>query len=103
MVPRSLVRQRTYEKSRLEHTFRETSANIQAEVETAVRNVATAYQLSASRRESLQAVNAEVEYQEARWIKLRGDRQLGQLQLERFVEFTCSSSSRKNSRWSVQW
>ncbi|MEQ1902743.1 MAG: TolC family protein [Pirellulaceae bacterium] len=79
---RARVNQRRYEIAQYENLLRETKANIQAEVEVAIRNSEAAYQAILSRQASLEAVVAEVAYTEDRWRALTGDARLGQLQLD---------------------
>lgn len=78
----SEMRQRRHELSQLDFLLKEQMANVEAEVETAIRNVEATYQAALSRRDSLAALNAEVSYLEDRWRSLRGDPSLGRLQLE---------------------
>lgn len=76
------LRQRQFDQSRIHHLMRDQGDRIRSEVEIAARNVAAAYQTAEARRLSVQAVNAEMEYLEERWKRLRGDANLGQLQLD---------------------
>ncbi len=79
---RGRVNQRRYEIAHFENLLRETQANIQSEVEVAIRNSDAAHQAILSRHASLEAVVAEVDYIEDRWRALTGDPRLGQLQLD---------------------
>lgn len=76
------VRQRQLEMTQLSMLIREKSANVRAEVEIAVRNLRASHAAAISRRESLTAVQAEIEYLEDRWRLLGNDPRLGQLQLD---------------------
>lgn len=78
----SRLRQRRFDQARIQHLMRDQGDRIRSEVEIAKRNVAAAYQTVQSRELSVQAVNAEMEYLEERWKRLRGDANLGQLQLD---------------------
>ena len=57
-------------------------AVIRNEVESAIRTLEANRLAVNSRRTSLAAVEAEVAYQEDRWLSLAGDPRLGQLQLD---------------------
>ena len=79
---RSRLRQRQLDQTRIHHLMNDQSDRIRSEVEIAVRNVSATYQTLHARRLSVQAVNAEMDYLSERWQRLRGDPNLGQLQLD---------------------
>lgn len=76
------LRQRQFDQARIQHLMHDQGDRIRSEVEIARRNVAAAYQTVQARELSVQAVNAEMTYLEERWKRLRGDANLGQLQLD---------------------
>lgn len=78
----SRLRQRRLDQVRIQHLMKDQSDRIRTEVDKARRNVSAAYQTVKARRMSVQAVNAEMQYLEGRWNRLRGDADLGQLQLD---------------------
>ncbi|MDP7014796.1 MAG: TolC family protein [Pirellulaceae bacterium] len=67
------VRRRQLEIARLQATLQDETMRIRAEVETAVRNVRTAYEQLGSRREAVTAARAEVDYLRGRRKLLAGD------------------------------
>lgn len=78
----SRLRQRQFDQSRIGHLLKDQSDQIRSEVEIALRNVAAAYQTVQARKISVDAVNAEMDLLSERWKRLRGDPNLGQLQLD---------------------
>lgn len=76
------LRQRQFDQSRVRYLLRDQSDRIRSEVEIAMRNVSAAYQTAQAREIAVEAINAEMDYLNERWIRLRGDANLGQLQLD---------------------
>lgn len=81
-----VVRQRRLEITQFQHLINEMLGNTRAEVETAVRNLEASFQTSIARRESVDAVKAELAYLEDRWKSLGNDPQLGQLELNDLLD-----------------
>jgi outer membrane protein TolC len=76
------LRQRRWEQTRIGHLMNAQADQIRAEVEIAARNASAAYQTAEARTLAVAAINAEMEYLNERWHHLRGDPDLGQLQLD---------------------
>lgn len=79
---KAAVQQWQYEIAQLNHLTIEAKGNIQAEVETALRNVEASKLAVESRWQSQLAAATEVEYLYDRWQSLGNDPRFGQLQLD---------------------
>jgi outer membrane protein TolC len=78
----SRFRQRQFDQTRIHHLMNDQSDRIRSEVEIAARDVEASFRTMQARQLSLEAVNAEMKYLQERWNRLRGDANLGQLQLD---------------------
>ncbi|HBE67078.1 MAG TPA: hypothetical protein DDW52_02915 [Planctomycetaceae bacterium] len=79
------VRQQQFVLVRLQNLLAERRANIRAEVENAVRVLEASGIEARGRKRSLASTGEELEYQQLRWEKLKGDERLAQFQLDELL------------------